>query len=481
MSSYSNMAFKQTVGRTPHNYLAVQSNGYLMYSANGVVQPGTKFAIEHASANLVHIRSSSNNKYWVRLNAGDAKNLIVAQAVEPVVDQASPVCTLFSIRIDSNKRATFYHVQSGRVVGLPLLGGHPTGTLSIDPTATTQAVSAVVDYDGLVILPKFVAFKGSNDLYYKNLVSMFMEKEIGRPDIVCECHYSTDGHLRVRVASDIPGAENFFWSAQKDSTGIAMVTFDHSNPTDVRQMFDVIKVAKNVIALRSHVNNLICIREPSNSFEYGHLVAKSMGMVNHTQLEIVEPVFNRTVTVYEFNLDKARIYGVELLYTDNHTWDNYTDVPQSGTADGRITTSKSHTYTNNVTVSSTVTTEFKTGIPFIVDAKIEVSATASYSHEWAETTTDEQQVGHMFNVVVAPKKRTVARGTATKAKCDVPFAYTQRDYPASGGPPIVTTLHDGVFTGANAYSFHSEVRYDELPTYNGPAPTKCIKRIVPHK
>ncbi|XP_074278809.1 uncharacterized protein LOC141602419 [Silene latifolia] len=152
MSSYSNMAFKQTVGRIPYNYLTVQANGYLTFSAVGVVQPGTKFAIEHASGDMVHIRCCANNKYWGRLNDGDDKNLIVAQAVEPVVDQTSPVCTLFSIRIDSNKRATFYHVQSGRVVGHPLVGGIPSRLMSIDPTARTQAVCDVVDYDALPLL-----------------------------------------------------------------------------------------------------------------------------------------------------------------------------------------------------------------------------------------------------------------------------------------------------------------------------------------
>ncbi|XP_074278806.1 uncharacterized protein LOC141602416 [Silene latifolia] len=483
MASLTNMAFKATQGITPYMYLAAQKDGLLLYRATDFFEPEAKFAIENAAqGNLVHIRSCSNNKYWVRSSSIVApdKNRIVAQAVEAVDDRTSPGCTLFSIRIDNNKRATFYHVETGRVVG------HlkSSRVLSVDPATTTQAVCDVFDYDGLVVLPKYVAFKGSNGLYYENYAndghSSFVQKEIGSTKIVCKTHYTAGGYLRISDAFEKP----MFWSAGWNPTGPALVAYDNNFPDSVQSMFSVIKIAKNVIALRSRHNNLICVRAdyPASASPKDRLVAKSTGIDKDAHLEIIEPVYNRTVNVYEFDLDRARIYNTELLYSRGDAWDNYTDVAQSGTADGRITTTKSHTYTNTVTVSATVTTTFETGIPFIAKSKIEVSATASYSHQWAETTTETQEVGHIFTVVVPPRKTAVARGTAIKSKCDVPFAYIQKDYPTDGGPVRVTQLYDGVFTGANAYDFRSEIRYEELPTYNGPhAPTECIKRIEPHK
>ncbi|XP_074278808.1 uncharacterized protein LOC141602418 [Silene latifolia] len=187
---FTNMALKATMGKVPYKYLCVvDDKGSLEYAADEVIRPGTKFAIENAPGDLFHIRSCSNNKYWVR----DAKNLIVAQAVEPVVDQTSPDCTLFSIRMDDiNKTATFYHVQSGRVVGLALdVSGIPTNILSIDPTATTQAVS-VVDYDALPLLS-----------------TAFGKKEIGIPDIV-----SKSRDINIVTEKDLAGGLN--WSSEQD-------------------------------------------------------------------------------------------------------------------------------------------------------------------------------------------------------------------------------------------------------------------------
>ncbi|KAK9671653.1 hypothetical protein RND81_12G045400 [Saponaria officinalis] len=250
------------------------------------------------------------------------------------------------------------------------------------------------------------------------------------------------------------------------------------------QIFDVIRIDKNVVALRSRLNNKFCMRgvydfAGSPITLLNRLIAQADGLVRDTYLEVVEPVFRRTVTTYDFDLDNARIYNVSLLYSDEHIWDNLTNENQSGSTNGTITTTKSRTFTNNVTVSGTVSTTFVTGVPFIAQGKIMVSLSTSYSREWSETEEETEQVGDTFTVVLLPMKRTIARGVATMGKCDVPFSYVQKDYPTSGGPPIITKLSDGVFTGANAYSFYGEVRYEELPPTNGlgyQAPTKVIKR-----
>ncbi|KAK9671391.1 hypothetical protein RND81_12G027000 [Saponaria officinalis] len=484
MAMVSSMALQATQGASPFMYLGVindgtENQGYLEYSTEAVQSKSAKFGVEYAYGDFIHIRSCLTNKYLTRSSTNG--HWIVAQGVEPVADLTSWMCTLFKMDIKDDKTATFCHAQSGTTLRIPNDGSTRTMFWSIDPAATTEAVSFVVDYDTVVVLPKFVAFKGSNGLYYKHFsvgddcYAHFSVNDIGDPNILCEIINTSNGHIRVK-AVNYGGTDNY-WEYFGECQDL--IVCERDNPTNPNQRFAVIKVDKNVVALRCIGNNKICrMADIDSAYNKDRLVATADGVIKEAYFEVVEPMFRRTVTTYEFDLDNARIYEVSLLYSDEHVWDNYTDETQSGTANGTISTTKSHTFSNNITVSAGVKTTFESGIPFIFEAKFEISLSGSYSRQWGETKEQEQQVGNIFTVVVKPMKRTIAKGVATKGTCDVPFAYVQKDYPTSGGPPIVTKLKDGVFTGANAYSFHEEVRYEELPppkeTRHQP-PTKIIK------
>ncbi|KAK9677511.1 hypothetical protein RND81_11G148300 [Saponaria officinalis] len=475
MALFSNMALKATQGEAPFKYLGVVSSDgsqkqcYLEYSTDAILTPSAKFAVEFAYGDFFHIRSCFTNKYWARSSTHGY--WIVAEAAEPVVDLTSWTCTLFKMNIDDNQIATFCHAQSDSTIRIPNDGSDRAMFLSIDPAASTNAISLVVDYDTLVVLPKLVAFKGSNGLYYRNFdyhfdsyPYSFSVNDPGHPDIVCEIQYTNDGHILVKSVTRPAGRETY-WS-YGGPTEEDVITSTTGFPPYVSMIFSGIRIDKNKVALRSMVNHKICVRADVVHFTLGTkdlLVAKAGGVVLDAHLEVIEPVFNRTVNVYEFDLDKARIYDVSLLYSKEHTWDNYTNDQGSGTADGRITITKSSTYSNNIGVSGSVSTTFETGVPFIFEGKIQVSVSGSYFHQWDETETEAQEVGDIFTCTLKPMKRTIARGVATMGKCDVPFSYVQKDYPTSGGPPVVTKLSDGVFTGANAYSFHDEVRCEDLP------------------
>ena len=74
--------------------------------------------------------------------------------------------------------------------------------LCIDPTATTEAISMIFDFDKIVVLSKLVAFKGHNDLFYTNAYSKaacFDSKELGDPNVVCEILTNRDGHIRIKA------------------------------------------------------------------------------------------------------------------------------------------------------------------------------------------------------------------------------------------------------------------------------------------
>ncbi|KAK9741482.1 hypothetical protein RND81_03G109300 [Saponaria officinalis] len=443
------MALKGTQGdKETQNYLGVTSDdtgnqGYLEYSTPRVLDLDAKFAVEYAHNGLVHIRSCSTNKYWVR--SSTEGYYIMAKASEPLDDASAWNCTLFRMDlISDDNQATFYHVQSKRTLGLPNNNSDGRMYLCIDPSATTEAISIAIDLDSIVTLPKYVALKGDNGLFFETLTLMFSSTDSSIDSCINEIETNKDGNIRIKQKE---GGD--YWCL---FSGIILF-FDKSPLWCSNQFFSVVKVKDNIIALRYLVNNQFLRRgSPNAKVLTDNVLAIASNIVKEARFEVVECVFSRTVK----DLPQTPISS------STHTYDNPTDHEQEESMNLSISITKTTTWNNNISVKAGVETTFETGIPCIAEAGIKVSAEASYSHEFGGNNAETQVVGDTYSVKVPPMKRVTGRGVATKGTCDVPFTYTQVDHLPDGSIDR-KTLCDGVFTGVNAYNFYHDVHYEDVP------------------
>ncbi|KAK8585514.1 hypothetical protein V6N13_050493 [Hibiscus sabdariffa] len=150
------------------------TDGYLRFSEGRVDNPFAKFEVEFFNNDLVHVRSCQNNKYWERTKnlsltgSTSTQYWITATADKKEEDQSKESCTLFKIvfvNVNSEeKRVRFMHVQSGCYLRL-WKWNNQTYTRCVlanhkDYDSQSADVFTIIDWSSLLILPRYVAFKG---------------------------------------------------------------------------------------------------------------------------------------------------------------------------------------------------------------------------------------------------------------------------------------------------------------------------------
>ncbi|XP_058211807.1 uncharacterized protein LOC131323992 [Rhododendron vialii] len=438
-------------------------HGLLQFSGKEIVSPYVKFAVEAAKYGhgLVHIRCCCNNKYWQRSSKDD--KWIAAVGDQPEEDQSKWSCTLFEplyVGVDA-KTIRFRHVQLGNYACLwRAAAPYESCLYAAAPTPGKECdIFIVVNWQSLLILPKKVAFKGSNGNF---LTSSWIEdhpylastsSDIGDITVGNEVITTVDGSVQIK--SDYHGrfwrrSPNWIWA---DSA---------SNSTeDSDTMFWPIKVdSSNVIALRNLGNNNFC-KLLTTEGKTNCLNAAVSTITKEARLEVHETVFSRRIYNCNYRLTDARIYGKTLLTMATGEAINYNNEPSSFSTKLSYTTTKSSTWNYSVSLKLGVKTTFETGLPYILDGKVEVSAEVTGTKGWGETETSTTTVETVYNVTVPPKTKVTVSALATQGTCDVPFSYSQTDN-LPDGTSITYNMGDGVYTGINSYDFHYETKEEKL-------------------
>ncbi|KAE9444713.1 hypothetical protein C3L33_23389, partial [Rhododendron williamsianum] len=415
-----------------YNHEDGEAHGLLQFSGEEIVSPYAKFAVEAAKngQGLVHIRCCYNNKYW---QAGN-RRYIAAVGDQPEEDQSKSSCTLFEpLYIEAASTGTdaktvrFRHVQLGNYACLwRAAAPHESCLCAAVPTVDGDScdVYTIVNWQSLLILPKKVAFKGSNGNF---LTSSWIEthpylastcSDIG--DITVGNEVIATGDGSVRIKSDYHGrfwrrSPNWIWA---DST---------SNSTENSDtLFWPVKVdSSNVIALRNLGNNNFC-KLLTTEGKTNCLNAAVATITKEARLEVHETVFSRSVYNCNYRLTDARIYGETVLTMATGEATNYNDEASSF----------------GLKLSYTKT---KSSIPYIVEGKVEVSAEVTGTKGWGETETSTTTVETVYNVIVPPKTKVTVSALGTQGTCDVPFSYSQTD-DLPDGTSITYNMNDGVYT-----------------------------------
>lgn len=462
-----------------------QSLGWIQFNGGNVFSPLAKFEVVTANTGigLVHIRCTHNKKFLRLLTSTGFT--ISPEADEPVEDRLSWMSTLFQpILVDGDiNRIRLALIRSNQVMytiadQLTAPNRNPLRTWSERPISNNWELYDIVDLESLVMLPKHVAFKDGND-HYVTLAGgegpglKLVSAEKGDPKSWFEVSADAlDGSAQIRSYLN-----KLFWRCNRaDSVILADTPTPVVSTTPIARTtsFWPIKVDRNVIALRSFVNNAFCGRFGNDD----SLFATHQTIAADSRLEMEELVLSRTIYNAHFDLANAVIYGETPVNMATANVSNNTSAENTVEFKFAYTESRSTTWTANHSWMVGVSVSVSFRIPFIGSTGIETSAEYSGAYEWGETLTSENTLETTYSVAVPPHTSVTVSLMATKGSCDVPFSYYQRDVLYNGKTEIYRK-DDGLYTGINSYNFRYEVAETRTDSSKTDQPTIYREQKIP--
>lgn len=461
----------------------------------------TRFDVEPSRLHdgLVHIRCRYNRKYWVARQHGDDDGwIIVAGADEPEEDLSKPSCTLIKavpVSSDDDSRAadagdqphesvmTFRFVLAGRLQAAGK-DDDGSGRMSLSGTGTVGSCLCVgrqgerqqVDDGGFVIfnlsnskrlLPRIVAFKGSNGKYLaartiqgrNHLV--FASDDVGDAAVAHEVVYVANNiHGRFRVRNRNLSR---LWMRPLNMNWIILADIGSSND----DLFEVLQVG-DLFALRSTrtvftpgggpmaFSDNFCINQtaPADRNLVNGLDAASSTLTREALVQVEAAVMHREISDIVYFLDETRVYDrmpVTMAMTDAVN-DTSTQITKRLTISFEETETAQWDATLELTLGYTA--NMKVGFPKLgLGARAQLSAEFFGSYNWGETVVTTVKKVVEYEVTVPPRTKVSVQVMATKASCDVPFGYIQKDT-FTDGRVETRRKQDGIFTGVNSYNFH---------------------------
>ncbi|XVF06327.1 hypothetical protein REPUB_Repub06bG0037900 [Reevesia pubescens] len=451
------------------------SDGYVKFMETQPVSPYAKFAVETSDIDgLVHIRSCQTNKYLVRTkNLSITGNIaqqywITATADKQETDQSKESCTLFKpISVDlANNTVRITHVQSGCYLCLWRFS-NPTFNRCVlanykSYDGNSCDIFKIIDWESLLILPRYVMFRGDNDNYLclrqiQNLPYLqFGTTDSGDADVACEIFYTDDGNIRIKTLSNNKfwrRSPNWIWADSSDTS---------SNNKDT--LFRPVKVDDETIALLNLGNNRFCKRLTTEG-KTNCLNAATPSVTKEARLKVEEAIMTREYYNLKYNLDNGRVYNEQVLIVSRNSDSNYTQ--QSSTLDVKLTytDTKTSTWRNNLSLKLGAKVIVDFGFPLIFEGKLEFSSEFQEAYEWGETTTKTMVQEVVNKVTVPPMTKVTVDLIVTNGLCDVPFTYTQRDT-LYDGTVVTTEVLGGIYTGSNYYNFDFQTKEETITTTN---------------
>ncbi|XP_022157628.1 uncharacterized protein LOC111024289 [Momordica charantia] len=279
------------------------------------------------------------------------------------------------------------------------------------------ALSTLVDWDSLFILPKHVAFKGDNGQYlsFSSPYLKFSNSDVKDSSVVQEIFPTKDGNIRIK--NDDSGK---FW--YRDPNWIcATSTVKSDNPNN---LFWPVKIDNQNLALRNLGNNHFCQRLTIEG-KTSCLNAGAVTITKESRMEVVEIVISRTIDNVEYRLNDARIYGQKVVSMAKGTAVNKTKETDIVTFQFKYEEKNKKNWSSSVSskIGVSVTTNFQVGVPMVAKGKIEVSAEMETEYEWGETHKNKNVKEFTYPVIVPPMSKVKIHAVIKQGMCQVPFSY----------------------------------------------------------
>ncbi|CAN0923151.1 hypothetical protein LINGRAHAP2_LOCUS33433 [Linum grandiflorum] len=465
------MFFSANIGRYV-SYVSDDEGGefnqILKVRARKVSNVRSRFEVEPSKVHptMVHIRSCYDNKYLCRRS--EEEWWIVAAADNPNDDQSYWSSTLFQpefVTSDGSNSVRLLHVQLGQYAQWYDDYTHPyhmciwaasKDATNPDPTTLFE----VVDWESLVILPKYVAFKGNNELYLGVLggddeegLLQFQIGDVGDKSVANVVDTRIDGTVKITNVSLeafwMLRGEDYIWANGKSI--LAPVPESLFIPT---------KVNDNTIALRNLGNKLLCKRYTGEVKD--GLKAMESSLTSYTNLILTELVAARTITDIKFHLNYGRVYNIQDIRLNpginvsNETEETQTlevKIPYKN-----IKTSTWRSINSSLKLGPIVNIQ-PAQIPNISDdSAIEMIAPFESNYVWGETVSKEDMEVKVYEVTLPPLSMVIVRLWAKVATCDVTLTYRRNDVlDESTKEEEVYVMEDGVYSGTNYFNLEVTV------------------------
>ncbi|XP_037431734.1 uncharacterized protein LOC119298435 [Triticum dicoccoides] len=440
-----------------------------------LASPYTRFYLEPSKEHdgLLHVRCCHNNKYWVAKHGGEGSgHWTIGIVNEPDDDLSKPSCTLFEpvplTDGDNNLSIRFFRPQQtssesdmtkekGTTEEAYLhlgTGGHEK---AVDQVKSLHDFSAI-DLSKQLVLPKYVAFKGDNDMYLRaRIIQKRNYLEFSSSDIadstVVNTIFPNYANGNVRIKSNHFNrfwrlSPNWIWADSADSSS-----------RDRDTLFRVVMLP-DYIGLQNLGNSRYCKRLTADR-KTSCLNASVDTITLEARLRVEEAVLSREIYGVEFKLSEARIYDEKPLTYPSMTSTNDTNELHAKTLTLKYEETQAKTWSSTVSLKIGVTAKLRAGIPVIAEGKVEVSTEFNSEYEWGSSIQTTASKEASYQAVVPPMTKVTIRAAVTQASVDVPFSYTQRDI-LTTGEVVTYKMDDGLFTGMNNYNFQFETTQEPI-------------------
>jgi hypothetical protein len=186
----------------------------------------------------------------------------------------------------------------------------------------------------------------------------------------------------------------------------------------------------------------------------------SLMMSTHTLdtalFEIAEPVIKKEIYDVKYDIPNTPVDDSPPLIALNTTVRN-----DSSSAETKQTLTYSYsksevgTWNNTAGIELGMKTEVKCKVPFLAEGRVEVSASASYSHEWGGSTGTEKVIGSSTEVTVPPGKKGKALVLIKQAEINVGFSYKEKIIYSSGETRVLDKK--GTYYNVESYGVDVQV------------------------
>ncbi|KAM5581047.1 hypothetical protein ABKV19_010320 [Rosa sericea] len=437
-----------------------ETRGFLKFNGANVFSSLAKFEVVTANTGTgIHIRCSHNRKFLRKRSEGDVN--LSPEGDEPEEDQSKWSCTLFEPQVaeDGNPdKARLFHVQSKQYATAWDVEG--VRFLRLYGEQHGQNIFDITGLESLVILPKHVAFKASNNFYLQLAESnqlRFVSTDKGIPDSWFEV--STDGDGRVKIKCYKNNSYLRFGGDDFSNWIFADGGSDASKPPT---LFLPVKVDTSTAALKCVSNDKFCALHTSDIKDGLNAPNTSTSISNVSRFTLEELVLSRRIYNADFDLKNAIIYGETPVTMATANASNNTSAENTVEFKFVYKESKSSTWkaSHSWMVSASVSASFK--IPIIGGTDVTVSGQYTDSYEWGETIASENTLETTYKATVPANTSISVSLMGTKGTCDVPYSYYQKDV-LYNGKTVVYKKDDGLYTGVNSYNFRYETTARKEP------------------
>ncbi|KAL8458479.1 hypothetical protein ACS0TY_036120 [Phlomoides rotata] len=430
------IAIKPVITKTYICYEAGTETGHLYCNGVSVFDPFTKIEIEPAknNTNSYHLRFCHSNRYWAKCK--DDK-WMVAISMHPEEDTTKSTCSLFTPTIHDKGVLRLTYVRTGDYVGTD----SSCNCVFVGYGTSERYDFTYVDWDSLVMIPKRVAFKGDNGKFLKaqkceGYNYLQFKSEDGNDGYSAhEVSLHHDGHIRIK--SEYYNlfwrrSPNWIWGDSSDKSG-----------NDKDTLFWPVNLDDHTIALRNAGNNHF-VKRLTTEGKTNCLNAAVLGISESAKLVVEELVLKSNVYNVRYRMEDARVYDEKPYLAGIGTAINDSDTEATLTVRVAYDVTESSTFTRTHSLKGGAKTTFETGIPAIVDGKIQFSLDYTFTNAWETTTAEKKAAEGTFSIKVPPRSRAKVSYVGTHGKCSVPFSYTQKDTSSSDGKCVTSHHNDGL-------------------------------------